>query len=139
MRQDTVNLIRSYYDAFNRGDMPQFLGLLADNVVHEINQGPAESGKAAFTAFMQKMNTHYKEQVVDLVVMASDDGCHAAAEFKVDGTYLKSDEGLPAARGQKYRLPVGAFFDLHNGKVARISNYYNLQNWIAMVNGSAPP
>lgn len=133
MRQDTVNLIRNYYDAFNRGDLPTFLGLLAEDVVHEVNQGGAEKGKPAFATFMAKMNAHYRERVVDLVVLASDDGRRAAAEFKVDGTYLESAEGLPAARGQPYLLPVGAFFEIRAGKVARLTNYYNLPSWIAMV------
>ena len=62
-------------------------------------------------------------------------GTRAAAEFTVLGTYLNTDEGLPPANGQTYRLPAGAFFELRNGRVARISNYYNLPDWIAQVGG----
>jgi len=133
MREKTVKLIRDYYDAFNAGNMKTFLGLLADEVVHDINQGGVEVGKDAFARFMDKMNTHYDERVADLVVMASDDGRHAAAEFKIHGSYKKTDPGLPEARGQKYNLPVGAFFQIENGKVARVTNYYNLQAWMKMV------
>jgi len=68
-----------------------------------------------------------------MVVMANADGSRAAAEFVVNGEYLKSDEGLPPAHGQKYVLPAGAFFDVRDGKVARVTNYYNLQDWIAQV------
>jgi steroid delta-isomerase-like uncharacterized protein len=67
--------------------------------------------------------------------MANADGTRAAAEFTVLGTYLDSDEGLPPASGQTYRLPAGAFFELRDGRVARISNYYNLPDWIAQVGG----
>ena len=49
------------------------------------------------------------------------------------GEYLATDEGLPPATGQQYRLPAGAFFDIRGGKVARISNYYNLQDWLRQV------
>ena len=65
--------------------------------------------------------------------MTSPDGSRAAAEFVVHGEYLADDEGLPPARGQTYVLPAGAFFELKDGKVARISNYYNLNDWIAQV------
>jgi len=82
---------------------------------------------------MQRMNTHYKEQLVDMVIMTNQDGTRAAAEFVVLGEYLKTDEGLPEANGQTYRLPAGAFFDIRDNKVARISNYYNLEDWIAQV------
>lgn len=126
-------LIENYYAAFNAGDMDRFLALLADDVVHDINQGGRETGKAAFRAFMARMNRNYREQLVDLVVMTDADGARAAAEFTVLGEYLVTDEGLPPAHGQKYRLPAGAFFEIRAGKVARISNYYNLPDWIRQV------
>ena len=36
-----------------------------------------------------------------MAIMASADGSRASAEFVVNGEYLKSDEGLPDAHGQK--------------------------------------
>ena len=133
MQNATLDLIRRYYAAFNAGDMATFESLLTDDVVHDINQGARETGKVAFRAFMQRMNTSYREHLTDIVAFANADGTRAAAEFVVNGEYLKSDEGLPPARGQKYRLPAGAFFEIRDGKVARITNYYNLQDWIAQV------
>lgn len=132
-RTETVALIQRYYDAFNQGDMDAFLALLSEDVIHDINQGGREVGREAFAAFMQRMNCNYREQLVDMVIMASEDGSRAAAEFVVLGEYLVSDEGLPQARGQRYRLPAGAFFEVKAGQVARISNYYNLNDWIAQV------
>jgi steroid delta-isomerase-like uncharacterized protein len=134
MQQETLKLVKDYYAAFNAGDMETFLGLLTDDVIHDINQGQRETGKLAFRAFMDRMNRNYKEQLVDMVIMASEDGKRAAAEFVVLGEYLVTDEGLPEAKGQTYRLPAGAFFDIRDGKVARITNYYNLEDWIAQVN-----
>ncbi|MDD5274614.1 MAG: nuclear transport factor 2 family protein [Methylovulum sp.] len=133
MTQQTINLINDYYKAFNSGDMDTFLSLLTDDVIHDINQGKREIGKAAFTQFMACMNHNYKEQLVDMVVMATPDGNRAAAEFVVLGEYIKTDQDLPTAQGQKYRLPAGAFFEIRDNKVARITNYYNLQDWIAQV------
>ena len=133
MNKASIDLIQRYYAAFNAGDMDTFLSLLTDDVVHDINQGHREAGKEAFKAFMGRMNKNYKEQLVDMVIMASEDGKRGAAEFVVLGEYLVTDEGLPEAKGQKYRLPAGAFFDLRDGKVARITNYYNLQDWVDQV------
>ena len=135
MNQKTINLIEQYYTAFNSADMDTFLNLLTDDVIHDINQGKREIGKEAFKQFMACMNFNYKEQLVDMVIMATADGSRAAAEFVVLGKYLQSDEGLPAAKGQEYRLPAGAFFEVRDGKVARITNYYNLEDWIAQVSG----
>ena len=135
MNEKTINLIKQYYTAFNNADMDTFLSLLTDDVIHDINQGKREIGKDAFKQFMACMNYNYKEQLVDMVIMATPDGTRAAAEFVVLGKYLQSDEGLPPAQGQEYRLPAGAFFEIRDGKVARITNYYNLQDWIAQVGG----
>jgi len=63
------------------------------------------------------------------------DGTQAAAEFTVLGEYISTDEGLPPASGQTYRLNAGAFFVVRDGKVARVTNYYNLQDWLRQVVG----
>ena len=99
----------------------------------QLKKGP-EGAPYAFAAFMQRMNTNYREKLVDMVIMTNTDGSRASAEFVVLGEYLNSDEGLPPARGQTYRLPAGAFFEIRDDKVARITNYYNLNDWIAQVN-----
>ena len=135
-RQDrAIELVLAYYAAFNRGDREAMLALLADDVVHDVNQGARETGKEAFAAFMRRMDASYREQLHDIVVMATQDGGRAAAEYVVHGEYLRDDEGLPPARGQKYVLPGGAFFDIRDDRIARVSNYYNLQDWIAQVGG----
>ncbi|MEZ5449652.1 MAG: ketosteroid isomerase-related protein [Thiolinea sp.] len=134
-QQDSHALISAYYQQFNDGNLEGFLALLQDDVVHDINQGGRETGVAVFRAFMDKMNRSYREQLVDIEIMVNADGSRAAAEFVVLGEYLATDEGLPEANGQTYRhrLPAGAFFEIRDGKVARISNYYNLQDWLDQV------
>lgn len=133
MNDATIQLVRDYYVAFNRGDTAAMLALLTDDVVHDINQGSREVGREAFTAFMARMDRSYRETIRDLVVMATPDGSRAAAEFVVDGTYLATDSGLPEASGQTYSLPAGAFFACRDGRIARVSNWYNLQDWLRQV------
>jgi len=133
----TTDLIRAYYDAFNRGDRDAMLALLTDDVVHDLNQGAREVGRDTFRAFMARMDRSYSEQLRDIVVMANADGARASAEYVVHGTYKADDEGLPKATGQTYVLPGGAFFDIRDGRIARVTNYYNLGDWIAQVEGGA--
>lgn len=127
------SLIQRYFDAFNARDVDGFLDLLADDVVHEIGRGdgrddslgagPAacETGKAAFRAFLDRTTRCYEQKVVDLFVMASPDGSSASAEFTLLGVYLETDAGLPEAEGQRYSRPASAFFEIRDGKVARVS------------------
>lgn len=136
---EAERLVRAYYDAFNARDAEAFLALLTDDVVHGISQGGEEVGKPAFRKFLEHMNRCYREQVSDLVVLTEFSGTRAAAEFVVHGSYVADDPGVPVgtppASGQTYTLPAGAFFALRDGKIARISNHYNLGDWVRQVGG----
>lgn len=134
-RAATIELLQRYYAAFNAGDWQPMLDCLTDNVAHDVNQGERVIGKAAFAAFLGHMERCYKERLEDIVLMASDDGSRGAAEFVVHGAYLATDEGLPEAAGQTYVLPAGAFLAIEDGKIARLTMYYNLADWTAQVVG----
>ncbi|OYV63104.1 MAG: isopropylmalate/homocitrate/citramalate synthase, partial [Acidiphilium sp. 21-62-4] len=84
-------------------------------------------------AFLDHMNISYRERLTDIVVMPAADGTRAAAEFIVHGAYLRTDPGLPEAHGQNYVLPAGAFFEIRDGLITRVTNYYNLENWLNQV------
>ncbi|MEN9682316.1 MAG: hypothetical protein RLZZ427_67 [Pseudomonadota bacterium] len=134
-RATTLALLTRYYAAFNAGDWAGMLDCLDDAVVHDINQGSSQHGKAAFGDFLAHMERCYRERLDGIVLMASDDGLRGAAEFTVHGEYLATDEGLPEAAGQTYVLPAGAFFAIANGKITRVTVYYNLADWTAQVVG----
>jgi steroid delta-isomerase-like uncharacterized protein len=128
-----IELVLAYYDAMNRHDPAGVLALLAEDVVHELNQGPREVGKAAFAAFLERIEGCYRERLTDIVVLASPDGLRAAAEYMVDGEYVADDIGMPPARGQRYRMPGAAFFELRDRRIRRVSDHYNLQEWFSQV------
>jgi steroid delta-isomerase-like uncharacterized protein len=136
-RQATAALIRRYYEAFNSGDNEAMIACLTDDVIHDVNQGERRVGLDKFKAFNARMDHHYKEKLENIAVMVSQDGSRAAAEFNVHGQYLNTDEGLPKAKGQTYVLPAGTFFAIRDGKIARVTTYYNLTDWIMQV--SADP
>jgi steroid delta-isomerase-like uncharacterized protein len=134
---DTIALLERYYAAFNAGDSAGMLACLAVEVVHDVNQGSRRAGKAAFRAFLAHMERCYAEQLENVVVLATADGSRAAAEFDVLGTYVETDEGLPPASGQTYRLPAGAFFEVKDGLIVRVTTYYNLAAWLKQIAGPA--
>lgn len=133
----TEALIRRYFEAFNKGDSEAMLACLAEDVIHDVNQGARRVGKAAFADFCRHMSETYEEELSGVAVMTSADGTRAAAEFNVNGTYLKTDEGLPPATGQKYQLPAGTFFTIADGRITRVTTYYNLTDWLLQVAGEA--
>ena len=81
----------------------------------------------------QELHVQVRNRLAVVEGVATGGGDRAAAEFVVNGTYLKTDEGLPEARGQTYRLPAGTFFTIRDGKIARVTTYYNLADWMRQV------
>jgi steroid delta-isomerase-like uncharacterized protein len=130
---ETQALIARYYDAFNRGDIDGMLACITDDLIHDTNQGDRRIGRDRFHAFCARMAHHYKERLDDITVMTTADGARAAAEFNVNGQYLVTETGLPDATGQSYQLPAGTFFAVRDGKIARVTTYYNLTDWIIQV------
>ncbi len=114
-------------------EVAAMLELLTADVRHDINQSGTETGRAAFAAFLAEMARCYRETLTDIVILTDESGTRAAAEYVVHGTYLESSQGLPSAHGQNYTLPGGAFFSISDGKITRVTNYYNLPDWLAQV------
>jgi steroid delta-isomerase-like uncharacterized protein len=132
-RADTLALITRYYAAFNAGDPDGMLACLTDDIEHRVNEGAPRMGRAKFAEFCGHMGVSYREELRDMVIFATDDGTRAAAEFVVHGQYLQTDPGLPEAKGQTYILPAGGFFEVRDGRISRITTFYNLNDWIAQV------
>lgn len=132
-RTATIELLTRYYAAFNAQDWDGMLACLSDDVAHHVNEGQVRRGKALFREFLDHMDRCYAERLADVAVMANDDGTRAAAEFTVQGTYKETDPGLPVARGQTYVLPAGTFATVADGRIARITTYYNLADWTRQV------
>jgi steroid delta-isomerase-like uncharacterized protein len=132
-RAEAQALIRRYYDAFNAGQVDDMLACLTDDVEHRVNEGAHRIGRAKFAEFCSHMGVTYRETLQDVVIFATDDGTRAAAEFVVHGAYLVTDPGLPEAKGQRYILPAGGFFTLRDGKISRVTTFYNMNDWIRQV------
>ena len=132
-RTDAIALITRYYAAFNAGDAGGMLDCVAEDVEHRVNEGGIRRGRAKFAEFCGHMGVSYREELKDLVIFANDEGTRGAAEFVVHGEYLQTDPGLPEAKGQRYILPAGGFFDIRDGRIARVTTFYNLNDWIAQV------
>ena len=128
-----TDTIARYFAAFNADDTEAMIDCLADDVAHHVNEGNIRIGKAKFRDFCAHMDRCYRETLTDMQIFVSDDGTRAAAEFTVNGTYLATDEGLPEATGQTYKLPAGSFFSLKDGQITRVTTYYNLSDWIKQV------
>ncbi len=128
-----IDVVKEYYQHFNNQNWPGMLSLLDSNIRHETNQGDVRVGLELFKEFQAHMDKCYEENLTEMVFMDEPSGTRVSVEFVVNGIYKGTDEGLPEAKGQKYVLPAGAFLAVENGKITRVTTYYNLPLWIKLV------
>lgn len=128
-----IDIVKEYYEHFNSQNWEGMLGLLHEDIRHEPNQGDPRIGIKKFTEFLKMMDTSYHEKLTDMVFFSEPGNTRVAAEFTVNGIYKKGEEGLPEAHGQSYVLPAAAFLELKDGKISRVTTFYNLPLWISLV------
>lgn len=129
----SVEIVKAYYQNFNDKNWQGMLDLLSEDIRHDANQGDSRVGKELFREFLAHMDRCYDETLTEMLFFAEPTDQRVAVEFVVNGTYKSTDEGLPEATGQKYVLPAGAFLDVKDGKISRVTTYYNLPLWEKMV------
>lgn len=131
-----IEIAKAYYQAFNQQNWQEMLNLVSEQIIHEPNESKTRVGKDLFSAFLQKMDFAYQEELKDMVFFQGEIEGRIAVEFVVHGIYKQAEDGLPAAHGQSYTLPAGAFLSIENGKIQRITTFYNLEEWIAQVSAT---
>ncbi len=129
----TLEIVQQYYACFNQKDWQGMLALLHPEIRHEANQGDVRIGIEKFTEFLKLMDTAYDETLTDMVFFTESSDSRIAVEFVVNGIYKQGEEGLPPAHGQTYVLPAAAFVAVTDGKISRVTTYYNLPLWIKLV------
>lgn len=129
----SLEIVKQYYACFNNKDWAGMLALLHPDVRHEPNQGEPRIGIELFTEFMKHMDESYEETLTDMVFFDEPNNERVAVEFVVNGIYKKGEEGLPEAHNQSYILPAAAFLGVKEGKISRVTTYYNLPLWIKLV------
>ena len=129
----TLEIAQQYYHCFNTQNWEGMLALLSSDIRHEVNQGDPRIGLDLYREFLQHMDECYEEQLTDMIFFTEPNGQHIACEFTVQGIYKKTDGDLVPAKGQRYVLPAGAFLEIAEGKITRVTTYYNLPLWIKLV------
>lgn len=123
-REQSIALVEQFVSAVNANDGASVVSCLHEDVVHDTGQGQREFGSDAFRQAMALRQVSTGEQIGDLVVMATDDGTRAAAEFTRRGRE-NAGTGDP---GKRYSVPGGMFFAIEDGKIIRVSQYGSIQD-----------
>jgi steroid delta-isomerase-like uncharacterized protein len=98
-----------------------------------VEGGGREIGRDKFRWYLGLRARWFNERVSDIVIMVS--GIHAAAEVTLRGTYRSAPEGWPEARGQRYSIPAGMFFEVDDGLISRVTVYQDTERLKAELAG----
>lgn len=128
-----LETVKRYYSYFNHKDFQGMLSLLHPDIRHEPNQGEPRIGIGKFAEFLERMDDNYEETLTDMTFFVEPSGIRIACEFVVNGVYKKGEEGFPSAHGQTYKLPAASFLEMSDGKISRVTTYYNLPLWVKSV------
>jgi len=130
---NALKVVKDYYAYFNSKNWQGMLDLIHPEIKHEANQSDTRVGKELFTEFLAHMDKCYDENLSDMIFFSEESNSRVAVEFVVNGIYKSTDSDLPEAKGQKYVLPAGAFLEVKNGLISRVTTYYNLPLWMGLV------
>lgn len=130
----STNPVKKYYEYFNKKDIDGILSLVTDDVINDANQGDSVTGKEALKKAIETAWEYFDEQVSNLDLMVNADGSNVASEYVVNGTYYKTKPGLFPSTNQHYEIIATAVFKIRDGKISRITRYYNTKKWLDIVN-----
>src|SRR5687768_13165604 len=102
-----IEVVKKYYEAYNKGDVDAQVAIMTDKFRHEPNQGEISVGKEKYASYAKDLKQYVNEKCLNVEYFASaKNPSHVIAEYVVEGKYVKSMEGYPKAANQKYKLPV---------------------------------
>lgn len=130
---NALDIVKQYYNYFNQKDYQGMLALLHPDVRHEPNQGEVRIGLEKFSEFLQHMDESYEETLTDQIYYTEPANTRVACQFVVNGIYKKGEDDMPKAHHQTYVLPAASFLEVLEGKITRVTTYYNLPLWIKLV------
>lgn len=124
------DLIDRFFAALEAHEGPALESLLAPDIVYDPAHGGRTVGRDAFRRAMAEQASSLAAVFADRALMVAAEGHRAAVECTMRGVYRRSLDGLPEARGQSFSLPAGVFFELENGRIARVSIFVRERDWL---------
>lgn len=133
----SIEVVKKYYEAFNNKNANAIVDLCDPDVANDLNQGDTQIGKKNLKIFLETAWAHFDEKVSNIIYMSNHDQTKIATEYLVQGVYYKTKPGLFEANNQNYEICPATIFTIKNGKIIRMTRYYNAKKWFEMVNPSA--
>lgn len=129
MSEQSVEVVKSVYEAFGRGDVPTVLGAMADDIEWREAAGMPYGGVYhGGDAVAQNVFGPITEDITDFAVTPE--------EFVVSGETVVAVArytGTGKATGKELDLPVAHIWDVRDGKIARFRQFADTAKFLEVV------
>jgi steroid delta-isomerase-like uncharacterized protein len=133
MATDVKKMMDDYVIAWNSHDVNKILSFVADDCTYEdLGLGIVNHGKKELTAFISSMLVDFPDFKFELKSVFGA-GDWAGMEWVMSGTFAHSSIPGITATGKPFSIRGASIIQLHNGKISRSSDYYNMVTFLQQV------
>jgi steroid delta-isomerase-like uncharacterized protein len=141
MRDDNVAVVRSLFDAFNDGDLARAATTVTDDFqLIDLAAGQTFRGPDGCREWLETFRTALPDVRTELLNLMAD-GDRVASEHTGRGTHngpFITPAGTIPATNRKVELRIGEFYELREGKIAKLCAYYDSATLLRQL-GLLPP
>ena len=108
----------------------------SDCIKEDIAIGKSTHGKEEMKALIAGAFSSMPDMNIKLVTIFNS-GDWAATEWIMSGSYSNAYPGFPTATGKKFSVRGATIMELRNGKISRISDYWNFDSFLQQVGATS--
>jgi steroid delta-isomerase-like uncharacterized protein len=139
MSIDPKALVLGWTDALNRGDADAAAAYVTEDCVFtNIGTGQRLVGRDAAREDFVALIAMYSEMRIEKTTFLSTADGHYATEWIMTGVHTGDVPGLPAT-GKPFRISGAGFGEIRDGKLARVTEYWNMAEFLIQVGVLHPP
>ena len=137
MSDQIDTMLREENAAWNAHNVERIAAFYTDDCFKEdIAVGRATRGKEEMKALIGGAFTAIPDMKIELVTLFYRGGW-AATEWIMSGSYSSDYPGFPVASGRHFSVRGASVVELRDGKISRISDYWNFASFLNQVGSTA--
>ena len=133
MSDQIEEILRGENAAWNAHDVERIAAFYTDDCFKEdIAVGKATRGKEEMKTLIGGAFRAIPDMKIELVTLFYRGGW-AATEWTMSGSYSSDYPGFPLAGGRRFSVRGASIMELRDGKISRISDYWNFTSFLQQV------
>jgi steroid delta-isomerase-like uncharacterized protein len=128
MSQDDIAVVRSLFERFNEGDLDGAAALVTDDFeLLDVADGRTFNGRVGLREWLGMFRTALPDARAEIVNVLAEGGRVASQHIgrgTHDGPFVSPAGTIPPT-GRPVELLIGEFYELRDGRIARMTAYYD--------------